>query len=70
MLLCNEDIDTRFGIMNGGRVLIADDMGLGKTVSALAIANYFKIQWPLLIICPASLRNTWSEVSLKLIYRL
>lgn len=51
-----------------GRVLIADDMGLGKTVQALAVAEFFR--WndradenepaPVLIICPATLRDAWA----------
>ena len=42
-----------------GRILLADEMGLGKTVSALAIMAYYQEEWPLLILCPASLRYTW-----------
>lgn len=43
-----------------GRILLADEMGLGKTVTSLAImAHYRKEEWPLLILCPASLRHTW-----------
>ncbi|KAG0441097.1 SWI/SNF-related matrix-associated actin-dependent regulator of chromatin subfamily A-like protein 1 [Dictyocoela muelleri] len=44
-----------FGLKKGGRVMIADDMGLGKTIQALAIAEYYKIEWPALVIAPASL---------------
>ena len=36
-------------------------MGLGKTVQALSIAYYYKHEWPLLIIVPASLRYPWIE---------
>ena len=42
-----------------GRILLADEMGLGKTVTSLAIMTHYKDQWPLLILCPASLRHTW-----------
>ena len=35
-------------------------MGLGKTIQALAVAMYFSSEWPLLVICPSSLRHTWS----------
>ena len=42
-----------------GRLLLADEMGLGKTVTSLAIMLSFKSEWPLLILCPASLRHTW-----------
>lgn len=45
-----------FGIDKNGRCLIADDMGLGKTFQALAIANYYKEDWPLLIITTASMK--------------
>lgn len=50
-----------FAINRNGRILIADDMGLGKTIQALAIANYYKIEYPLLIIAPASLCYSWVE---------
>ena len=43
-----------------GRILLADEMGLGKTISSLAImSSYQQNEWPLLILCPASLRYTW-----------
>src|SRR6056300_1422603 len=43
-----------------GRILLADEMGLGKTISSLAIMSaYQQNEWPLLILCPASLRYTW-----------
>ncbi|KAL7076057.1 hypothetical protein ACQ4LE_004562 [Meloidogyne hapla] len=48
-----------FGIRRGGRLLIADEMGLGKTVQALAIASAFRIEWPLLIVCPSSVKYMW-----------
>uniref|UniRef100_A0A915LVK7 SWI/SNF-related matrix-associated actin-dependent regulator of chromatin subfamily A-like protein 1 n=1 Tax=Meloidogyne javanica TaxID=6303 RepID=A0A915LVK7_MELJA len=48
-----------FGIRRGGRLLIADEMGLGKTVQALAIASAFRGEWPLLIICPSSVKYMW-----------
>ena len=34
-------------------------MGIGKTVQSLAIAKIFNIDWPLLIICPSTLRINW-----------
>ena len=42
-----------------GRILLADEMGLGKTVTSLAIMCHYQQEWPLLILCPASLRHTW-----------
>nr|XP_013180954.1 unnamed protein product [Papilio xuthus] len=50
-----------FSLNRGGRVLLGDDMGLGKTVQALGVAYYYKVEWPLLIIAPASLLDNWAE---------
>lgn len=50
-----------FAINRNGRILLADDMGLGKTIQALAIANYYKLEYPLLILAPASLCFSWVE---------
>jgi len=44
-----------------GRLLLADEMGLGKTITSLAIMSHYYGEWPLLIICPASLRFTWAS---------
>ena len=51
----------RYALDRGGRALIADEMGVGKTVQALAVAAAFRSEWPLLIVCPASLRLVWAE---------
>ncbi|KAK5641352.1 hypothetical protein RI129_009899 [Pyrocoelia pectoralis] len=48
-----------FGIDKNGRCFIADEMGLGKTFQALAIANYYKTDWPLLIVTTSSMKNEW-----------
>lgn len=50
-----------FGIRHNGRVLIADDMGLGKTIQAITIMCYYKSDWPLLIVCPSSVKLAWAE---------
>lgn len=49
----------RFGIARGGRFLLADDMGLGKTRQALAVADFYKSDWPLLIVTAANVRRVW-----------
>ncbi|XP_042804515.1 DNA annealing helicase and endonuclease ZRANB3 isoform X5 [Panthera leo] len=36
-------------------------MGLGKTIQAIAIAYFYKEEWPLLIVVPSSLRYPWTE---------
>ncbi|XP_075980389.1 SWI/SNF-related matrix-associated actin-dependent regulator of chromatin subfamily A-like protein 1 [Anticarsia gemmatalis] len=51
----------RFGISRRGRCMIADDMGLGKTFQALAIASYYRHNWPLLIVTTSSMRETWQN---------
>lgn len=50
-----------FAINRNGRVLLGDDMGLGKTIQALSIANYYKMEYPLLILSPASLCHNWMD---------
>jgi SWI/SNF-related matrix-associated actin-dependent regulator 1 of chromatin subfamily A len=39
-----------FAIQLSGRILLADDMGLGKTIQGLAIASYYKAEWPVFIV--------------------
>ncbi|MFH4975848.1 hypothetical protein AB6A40_002557 [Gnathostoma spinigerum] len=48
-----------YGIERRGRLLLADEMGLGKSIQALGIARYFKVDWPLLIVCPSSVKFAW-----------
>ncbi|KAI8802416.1 P-loop containing nucleoside triphosphate hydrolase protein [Cladochytrium replicatum] len=48
-------------IKKDGRALLGDEMGLGKTIQALSIATYYHEDWPLLVICPSSLRLTWAN---------
>lgn len=54
-----------FAISLKGRVLIADDMGLGKTIQAIAIARYYKEEWPVLVVTPSSVRYSWVEAFLN-----
>ncbi|CAE1324033.1 SMARCAL1 [Acanthosepion pharaonis] len=53
------------GIHRKGRILLADDMGLGKTIQAIALACYYRKDWPLLIVVPSSVRFDWAQVSLN-----
>ena len=50
-----------FGLKRAGRCLIADEMGLGKTLQAIMLGYQYVSEWPLLIICPSSLRFVWRE---------
>lgn len=54
-----------FGVRRGGRVLIADEMGLGKTLQAICMVCVFHQDWPLLIVCPASLKFNWKAELLQ-----
>lgn len=38
------------------RFYLADEMGSGKTIQSVAFAKCFSADWPVLIICPSSLR--------------
>ena len=53
----------KFAVQRNGNCIIADDMGLGKTVQALLVGLYFKDSWPMLIICPSSLRYQWADMA-------
>lgn len=44
-----------------GRILLADEPGLGKTIQAIAIACCYKPDWPVLVICPSSVRPMWAR---------
>ena len=55
----------KFGLERKGRILLADEMGVGKTVQALGISLLYKEEWPILIICPSSLKYVWRNEILK-----
>ncbi|KAF7456626.1 putative DNA helicase [Cryptosporidium felis] len=52
------------GLKKHGRILIGDEMGLGKTLQALSIITYFRDEWPVLVICPSSIRFQWYQQAL------
>ena len=54
-----------FGIEKKGRILLADEMGVGKTIQAIGISSLYKENWPVLIICPASLKFVWRDEILR-----
>ncbi|XP_001945056.2 SWI/SNF-related matrix-associated actin-dependent regulator of chromatin subfamily A-like protein 1 [Acyrthosiphon pisum] len=56
-----QKLGVQFGVSKKGRCLIADDMGLGKTLQAIGIVKYYSDNFPLLIVCPSSMRYTWEE---------
>ena len=54
-----------FGIKKSGRLLLGDEMGVGKTIQAIALCSIYKENWPVLIICPPSLKFNWRAELLK-----
>ena len=50
-----------FGIQRKGRFLLADEMGVGKSIQAIGVSLIFKENWPVLIICPSSLKLVWRD---------
>ena len=51
----------KFALRHGGKALLGDEMGLGKTVQALAVLSAYKDEWPVLVVSPSSLRESWSN---------
>ena len=50
-----------FGIGKYARLLIADEMGVGKTVQAIGLSSFYINEWPVLVICPSSLKFAWRD---------
>lgn len=50
-----------FGISKSCRFLLADEMGVGKTIQAIGCTSVFQEDWPVLIICPSSLKYNWKD---------
>ena len=55
----------RFALAKGGRAHLADEMGVGKSVQAIAVMSWYSEDWPVLIVCPSSLRLNWKTEILK-----
>ncbi|OMJ91158.1 hypothetical protein SteCoe_6326 [Stentor coeruleus] len=54
-----------FALAHFGRALIGDEMGVGKTIQAIAAAYAYVDEWPVLVICPASIKLNWRDEFLK-----
>ncbi|XP_061386042.1 SWI/SNF-related matrix-associated actin-dependent regulator of chromatin subfamily A-like protein 1 [Musca vetustissima] len=50
-----------FAISQNGRCMICDEMGLGKTYQAIAVADFYREDWPLFICTTASTRDSWAN---------
>ena len=49
----------KFGIEHHCRFLLADEMGVGKTIQAISLAYIYRDAWPVLIVCPGSMKYLW-----------
>ena len=49
----------KFGVEHHCRFLLADEMGVGKTIQAIALAYLYRDSWPVLIVCPGSMKYLW-----------
>ena len=50
-----------FGIEHHCRFLLADEMGVGKTIQAISLSYIYRDSWPVLIICPGSMKYLWKS---------
>lgn len=50
-----------FALNHHGRALIGDEMGVGKTVQGIAIASAYQDEWPVFVMCPASVKLNWRD---------
>ena len=60
-LMSFQRLGVEFGVRREGRFLIADDMGCGKTVQAICTCAYYRADWPVLVICPSSVKTSWKQ---------
>ncbi|CAI2373984.1 unnamed protein product [Moneuplotes crassus] len=54
-----------FALKKHGRFLLGDEMGVGKTIQAIAVSFIYQEDWPLLIICPSTIKYLWRDEILK-----
>ena len=59
-----------FALKHNGRILLGDEMGVGKTLQGICIAKIYEADWPLLILCPSSLKLNWQDELLKWLHDL
>lgn len=50
----------QYMLSRNGRILLGDDVGTGKTLTSLGYFHYTKYNYPLLVICPSSLKTQWA----------
>ena len=55
----------QFALEHKCRLLFADEMGVGKTIQAIALCRLYKEDWPVLVICPGSMKYSWKSEIIK-----
>ena len=55
----------QFALEHKCRLLFADEMGVGKTIQAIALCGLYKEDWPVLVICPGSIKYSWKSEIIK-----
>ena len=55
----------QFALEHKCRLLFADEMGVGKTIQAIALCRLYKEDWPVLVICPGSIKYSWKSEIIK-----
>lgn len=48
-------------IGRNGNTMLCDDPGLGKTIQAMAVLEYYKTDVPVMVVCPASVVQSWRD---------
>ena len=56
-----QKVGIQFGLDHFGRILLGDEMGVGKTVQAIGLSYLYQRDWPVLVICPSSLKYAWRD---------
>ena len=51
----------KYVLKREGRAMIGDEMGLGKSIQALGVSKVFSKDWPCVVFCPSSLKDTWKH---------
>ncbi len=55
-----QQVGVRFAVERK-KAYIGDEMGTGKTLQSLVACRYFRELWPVLVVCPSSLRRNWAN---------
>lgn len=65
MALFDYQYQTLLYAQTKNKLLIADDPGLGKTLQAICISALYQEKWPVLVVCPSSVKKMWANEYMK-----